>query len=191
MQLPRAVERLKLDPDSRQAVVSIWDPLYDMQDTRDLPCTLNFNFRIRNDKLNMSTTMRSNDVWLGAAYDVFMFTQLQCTVANALGVEVGTYTHHAYSFHIYERNVEAMEQLHDYDPAEAVEEDAWGTNRVLDLWDGFGYACMPMEQCMARARNIYDGAGADGRLDKTARETWYERTLEPYSRLTAAQNFTS
>ena len=185
MQLPRVVERLRQDPDSRQAIVSIWDPLYDMQDSRDVPCTLNFNFRIRNGRLNMSTAMRSNDVWLGAAYDVFMFTQLQCTIAHALGIDVGTYTHHAYSFHIYERNLEAVEKLHAFDAREATDDhkDFWNTRPV-----GFGRVSDAIPKIMSRARDIYDGVEPTA---PTASEQWYMETLRPYSRLSATANFTA
>lgn len=106
------IERLKADPDTRQAVITIWNPEYDLQPSkRDYPCTVLHQFRIRDGKLNMSVYMRSNDVWLGAAYDFFQFTRVQIAIASILGVEVGTYNHHVGSLHIYEQHYEAAEQL--------------------------------------------------------------------------------
>lgn len=110
------IERLKQDPDTRQAVVTIWNPQFDLQPAkRDYPCTVLHQFRIRNNKLNMSVYMRSNDVWLGAAYDFFQFTRVQLAMASVLGVEPGTYAHHVGSLHIYEQHYEAAERLHHTD----------------------------------------------------------------------------
>lgn len=106
------IDRLKADPDSRQAQVTIWNPELDLQpNKRDYPCTTLHQFRIRDNKLNMSVYMRSNDVWLGAAYDFFQFTRVQIAMASVLGVEPGTYAHHVGSLHIYEQHYGAAENL--------------------------------------------------------------------------------
>ena len=114
------VERLKADPDTRQAVVTIWNPELDLlANKRDYPCTILHQFRIRNNKLNMSVYMRSNDVWLGAAYDFFQFTRVQLAIASILGIEPGTYHHHVGSLHIYEQHYDPAETLkHTYEPYE-------------------------------------------------------------------------
>jgi thymidylate synthase len=107
-QMAGIVSRLFEDPDSRQTVALIWKPddLW-RSDTKDLPCTVALQFAIRDGKLHAFTSMRSNDVWLGVAYDFQMFTRIQLTLAWVLGVEVGNYYHSATSFHIYDRNIEA------------------------------------------------------------------------------------
>ena len=106
------IDRLMQDPDTRQAVVTIWNPQLDLQaQKRDYPCTILHQFRIRNNKLNMSVYMRSNDVWLGAAYDFFQFTRVQIAMASVLGIEPGTYHHHVGSLHIYEQHYEAADKL--------------------------------------------------------------------------------
>jgi thymidylate synthase len=106
------IDRLRQDPDTRQAVVTIWNPQYDLQSQkRDYPCTILHQFRIRDNKLNMSVYMRSNDVWLGAAYDFFQFTRVQLAIASVLGIEPGTYNHHVGSLHIYEQHYEVAESL--------------------------------------------------------------------------------
>ncbi len=111
-QYAHVVQKLQLDPNSRQAVVTIWNPDYDNQpNKRDYPCTVLHQFRIRNNKLNMSVYMRSNDVWLGAAYDFFQFTRVQIAMASVLGIEPGKYAHHVGSLHIYEQHYDAAEQL--------------------------------------------------------------------------------
>jgi thymidylate synthase len=106
------IERLQQDPDTRQAVVTIWNPQLDLQaQKRDYPCTILHQFRIRDNKLNMSVYMRSNDVWLGAAYDFFQFTRVQIAMASVLGIEPGKYVHHVGSLHIYEQHYESADKL--------------------------------------------------------------------------------
>lgn len=118
-QYEEVIKRLKDDPDTRQAVVTIWNPEFDLlPNKRDYPCTILHQFRIRDNKLNMSVYMRSNDVWLGAAYDFFQFTRVQLAVASVLGIEPGTYNHHVGSLHIYEQHwtsADRLEKTEDYE----------------------------------------------------------------------------
>lgn len=104
-------DKLKADPSSRQAVAIIWNPWYDYQPTKDVPCTVGFIFTIREERLNMTTIMRSNDIVLGTTYDVFAFTMFQEFLARKLGVSLGTYTHIANSFHIYDMHYEMAEKM--------------------------------------------------------------------------------
>ncbi len=107
-----AIDRLKNDPDTRQAVVTMWNPQLDsVGGKNDYPCTIMQQFRIRKGKLNMSVYMRSNDVWLGAAYDFFQFTRVQLAIASVLGIEAGEYAHHVGSLHIYKNNYEDVQKL--------------------------------------------------------------------------------
>lgn len=115
--LGQIVSLLKRDPDSRQAVVTLYDSDRDLgrPDIRDVPCTLNIQFRLRDQRwgpedsdvskvLHMWVTMRSNDAWLGLPYDLGQFSLLQYAMAEALGAGIGTYTHSAGSMHLYEKN---------------------------------------------------------------------------------------
>jgi thymidylate synthase len=110
-QLYDIVDTLVNNPESRQAVVAIWRP-HDLKhaikvSTKDLPCTLTWQFFIRNSKLHMVTSMRSNDIWKGMPYDVFAFTCVQRIIAGTLGIEPGDYVHHVGSLHLYEKNADA------------------------------------------------------------------------------------
>lgn len=111
-QLANVVKRLKADPDTRQAIATIWSPQHDNTPGKlDYPCTIALGFGIRNDQLEMYTTMRSNDAWLGAPYDWFQFTQLQLTIAGLLGVEPGPYHHTAWSLHLYEEHWDLIDSI--------------------------------------------------------------------------------
>ena len=112
-QLPLAVQRLRDDPHSRRALITMWDPLHDLfvEGARDYPCTIALQFLVRDGRLLLHTHMRSNDAWRGLTYDVFVFTQLQLAVAAALNLPVGKYTHHTTSLHVYESDVDDVTAL--------------------------------------------------------------------------------
>lgn len=101
-------ELLWKDPSSRQAVIHIKDA--NNQPTKDVPCTVYLQFFIRDGKLNLSTHMRSNDLWMGVPYDMFSFCFLQMLMAMELGVEIGHYIHYAGSLHIYSRDYETAKK---------------------------------------------------------------------------------
>jgi thymidylate synthase len=115
MQIVDICEKLTADPNTRQAVVQIWhkeeDSRHRVPMPKDIPCTLTITFGTDDGRLTMSVVMRSNDVWLGVPYDVFQFRQLQRTVANCLGREIGDYCHHSVSMHAYDRNTANIKSL--------------------------------------------------------------------------------
>lgn len=114
-QIANCVAILRADPLTRQAVISIWQE-DDLTHVGDKPCTIFLQFLVRPGadgiaSLELHTHMRSQDIWLGTPYDVFMFTQLQHTVARDLGLPTGQYVHHTTSLHVYERDVLATHRL--------------------------------------------------------------------------------
>ncbi|MCP5016172.1 MAG: hypothetical protein GY938_13010 [Ketobacter sp.] len=81
-QLPYILETLSEDTGSRRAVFNIWRE--SPPPTKDTPCTLNAQFLIRGNKLNMIVNMRSSDVWLGVPYDIFAFSMMSFKVLSEL-----------------------------------------------------------------------------------------------------------
>ena len=99
---------LKKNPNSRRAVIHIKEA--SDKDSKDINCTVCLQFFIRNNKLYMTTYMRSNDLWMGFPYDVFQFTNMQVLMSMELGVELGTYTHISGSLHLYKRNLVKVDE---------------------------------------------------------------------------------
>lgn len=95
-------ELLKKDRNTRQAVIHIKEP--NNKPSKDINCTVCLQFFIRENKLYLTTYMRSCDLWYGFPYDVFNFCNLQVLLSMELGVELGTYTHICGSLHLYERD---------------------------------------------------------------------------------------
>lgn len=100
-------EELIKNPNSRRAVIHIKEA--SDKESKDVNCTVCLQFFIRDNKLHMTTYMRSNDIWMGFPYDVFQFTCMQILMSMELGIELGTYTHIVGSLHLYERNVKEKE----------------------------------------------------------------------------------
>lgn len=138
-QMQRVVDVLLKDPLSRQAVVSIWRPDDLGAVTPDMPCTLSHQYLVRNAKVHMVVTMRSNDVWLGMPYDIFAFTCFQRIIAGELGLGVGEYHHRVGSMHLYEKNyaaaLEATSTPHHRRPFFWRFNDTLETCRTAVLWE--------------------------------------------------------
>ena len=107
---------LRKDPDSRQAVISIYQPRDLFSASKDIPCTCVLQYFIRDGKLNAVTYMRSNDIFLGMPYDIFSFTMLQEMLAVELNVQLGVYTHMVGSLHIYEEQFSVFDNLKNIKP---------------------------------------------------------------------------
>ncbi len=107
-QVQFVINELTRNPYSRRAVIDIRDNSQDMYND-DPACWQHAQFFIRDDKLHMKVLFRSNDACKAAFMNAFALIMLQVKIADALGVEVGTYTHRANSFHCYERDFEMLD----------------------------------------------------------------------------------
>lgn len=108
-QLRFIVDKFKQDITTREAVITIHDPIADdfnngeILITKDTPCTRSIHFMVVGGKMNCYVDMRSNDLFWGfSAVNVFNFTLMQEYVAAMVGVPVGAYFHKVDNLHIYE-----------------------------------------------------------------------------------------
>jgi len=117
-QLNTIVELLRADPKSRQAVLTMWDPVADLgAKKKDLPCNTHIYFRIRDteeevanfiggytqSKLDITVCCRSNDiVWGAYGANAVHFSVLQEYMAARIGVGIGYYYQVSNNYHIYE-----------------------------------------------------------------------------------------
>lgn len=113
-QLDNAYNALNMNPHTRQVVIQIWDPKYDLPDSNgqprnaDIPCNICSIPKVREGKLEWLQVMRSNDIYLGTPHNFIQFTSLQEILAGWLGLEVGSYHHISDSLHLYEKNFNAV-----------------------------------------------------------------------------------
>jgi hypothetical protein len=144
--LGRLLDMLRSDPDTRQAVM----PIFQYGDligqngaveTKDVPCTETIQFLIRDGKLDCFVNMRSNDFFWGFPYDVFQFTVMQEVMAMSLDIEIGTYYHYTASLHVYDRHYDWLKRINGFDPIEfrvdyAVGEMQWLCKSFQSLFAG-------------------------------------------------------
>ena len=119
-QLPLIIDELRKNPDSRRAVLTMWDggagdyhgqsmmPDYpgDLQrlelGSKDIPCNTQAYFDLRGGVLNMTVTCRSNDIIWGAyGANAVHFSFLLEYMAAWLGVPMGVYRQFSNNFHVY------------------------------------------------------------------------------------------
>jgi thymidylate synthase len=97
------IRTLRDDPDSKRALIQIFAPEELLiEGNIDVACTIGLQYVIREGRLHAISFMRANDAYRGAVSDVFAFTFLQELLAHQLGLELGSYTHMAGSYHLYE-----------------------------------------------------------------------------------------
>ena len=111
-QVESVVRELRAHPQSRRAVISLWDPDEDYVDSKDIPCNNWLSFTLRNGKLHLAVAARSNDAWWGwSGINVFEWSVLQECVAFWLSAEVGQLTTFASSFHLYQSYWDAAQKV--------------------------------------------------------------------------------
>ena len=112
-QLDNAIAALKDDIHSRRAMIMIFRP----EDTLEssgfstrIPCSIDYQFLIRNNKLIVIYSIRSNDyfkhfaidIWLANALQEYMVEQLKDVYPN---LKVGSLNYYCGSFHAYNEDL--------------------------------------------------------------------------------------
>lgn len=118
-QLEKTVKELIRDKDTRRATIVILQPYHLTGDEVDVPCTNTISFRIRDNKLNMTVKMRSQDAYFGFGSDIPCFSFIHEIMFNILrekypSLKLGMYHHFVDSFHIYEKHFTFMNNVFFY-----------------------------------------------------------------------------
>jgi thymidylate synthase len=103
-QLDAIIRMLRADPDSRRAVLQIWDAEADLGvPSKDIACNTQAMFKVRGGRLNMTVCNRSNDiVWGCYGANAVQFSMLLEYMAARIGIEPGIYRQVSDSFHAYD-----------------------------------------------------------------------------------------
>ena len=110
------VLKLRQDKDTRQAVMKFSLPEHFWDGNKDFTCTLHAFFQIRDNKLDMTVNMRSNDLMLGLVFDLPWFISLMTEIKDEVidlypDLEIGSYTHLVHNIHIYDRDLEKVYKM--------------------------------------------------------------------------------
>lgn len=146
-QLDVVLEKLKRDPTSRHGVIMMWDPVDDLLIRQaNVPCPYTFTLNIIGGKLHLHLIIRSNDMVLGFPTDVAGFAFLQTILAQHLSVELGTLTVSISNCHIYENQIEAVEEMMSRDIV-------LSQVRLALPFDAYKWACELNEEFLADVKN--------------------------------------
>jgi len=164
-QVEKVIDKLAIQPFTRQAQMITWMPNLDF-DCYDPPCLQSLWYRVIEDEkgiwwLNCNVRFRSNDAWGANFMNMFGFTQFNKNIiaaglAERTGktVELGRMNWHADSWHIYGKDIEAAKQM------------------LFDRLDTVGFEERTMNFHDPFIREMYDGAEAA----ITNKITEYDRT---------------
>lgn len=111
-QIDFVVEDLKRNPSSRRAVMLVRDNGEDMG-SDDPACLQHIQYILRDGRLHCKVLFRSNDAVKATFMNAFALIRLQKIIADKLGVEVGSYTHRANSFHCYAKDFSLLDRYVD------------------------------------------------------------------------------
>jgi len=97
------LDRLKEDPNTRQAFFAIWHPQDQNNDGVRLPCTIGYHFMIRNGKLNITYLIRSCDIFRHFKNDIYMTIRLAQYVKDEIDptLKLGTLSMWIGSLHCF------------------------------------------------------------------------------------------
>ena len=113
-QLHKVVNQLYHNPNTRQAVVSIYQPedVEKLGGKERVPCSLMYQFMIRNGQLDLYYFQRSGDFLTHLPYDIWLALRMKEAVTRELN-EVGKFirnghlTHFVTSLHAYRKDLKA------------------------------------------------------------------------------------
>lgn len=110
-QIENAISHLQKNPDSRRVVLQMYS-IDDLQkDSKDIPCNTSIYLKINKGCLNLTVINRSNDLYLGIPYNLFVFGLLQKYIANRLQINIGLQTQITDNLHLYEKDFKKVTEI--------------------------------------------------------------------------------
>ena len=111
---------LRRNPSSRRAVIMIRSK--DDIGSPDCACMQHIQYFVRDNQLHCKVLFRSNDGPKASFMNMFALIMLQKRIADNLGLEVGTYTHRANSYHCYEKDFDKLASYAERINSESLED---------------------------------------------------------------------
>jgi thymidylate synthase len=107
-QIDYIINKLRENPKSRRAVATTWDP---RKDTRvdEVPCLNHFVFMTREEFIDLSVMIRSNDMYGAWPANVYALGELLTYVAERTNLTPGTLTTLSVNAHIYKNDFSKAE----------------------------------------------------------------------------------
>ena len=110
-QIDFITNRLKRKPETKAATITCLFPQEDFQKGAHIPCISLLDFKIRDNQLNMTVCLRSQDVGKKMYGDAIALGELMKKVAENLKVAVGSLKLFIMSAHIYENEFDKIKKI--------------------------------------------------------------------------------
>lgn len=120
-QIKQVIDKLSKELIATSAVINLWDVNVDAEKIEGTPCLNHIWFRVIDNKLSMTATFRSNDMFAAWCSNAFGLKALQCYVTEQINtrsqrqLQVGVLTTISQSAHIYDdcfENADSVIQQH-------------------------------------------------------------------------------
>lgn len=108
-QLKWLINEIKTNPTSRRLYVTSANPLSRYNQALDC-CHNYFQVQIKNNKLNLYFQMRSNDLFLGAPYNIASYALLAIMLAIETGYDIGELVYFGVDVHLYSNHLEQVKE---------------------------------------------------------------------------------
>lgn len=113
-QIERIINTLKTDPSDRRIILSAWN-VADLHKMALPPCHLMYMFMVTdfaNEKktLNCKVILRSNDMFLGAPFNIMSAAVLMCIIAKSTNMVPGKLTMSITNAHIYSDHIDQVKE---------------------------------------------------------------------------------
>jgi thymidylate synthase len=115
-QIDRVLQILRTDPTSRRMVISAWNPC-DLDKMALEPCHILFQLYVREGKyLDGSLYMRSNDLFLGAPWNIACYSLLISLYAHLTGYTPGRLVYTVGDAHVYLNHLDQVSEQIQREP---------------------------------------------------------------------------
>lgn len=129
-QIEQLIYNLKTKPDSRRHIISAWNVEYlpdekisPQENVKNgkmalAPCHFSFQFYVNNAELSCLVNIRSNDIALGAPYNIASYALLAMMVAQQCNFSLGELIMNIGDAHIYSNHIDGLREQLSREPFE-------------------------------------------------------------------------
>lgn len=114
-QIERVIEGIREKPDSRRHIVTAWN-VADLDRMALPPCHMFFQFYVAGGRLSCQLYIRSNDLFLGAPFNIAEYALLTHMVAQQTDLDVGELIYTIGDAHIYLNHMDQIEEQLSREP---------------------------------------------------------------------------
>ena len=108
-QIADVIHQIKTNPTSRRIIVSGWNPL-DLKEMALPCCHLMHQYYVENDVLHLKVDLRSNDLFLGAPFNIASYALLLTMIAHICHLKPGKLIYSVGDAHIYKNHIKQVEE---------------------------------------------------------------------------------